>query len=104
MDKILQCPFCEGENLGIQENAATLWVQCMDCNARGPEADKAGRYFKAAAPDAIAAWNQRAAADSAVTGQLQQLSDSISKVLNQNLKPENKVAKISALMDGSGKK
>ena len=37
-EELGDCPFCGSHHLRIAEDTCDAWVECGDCNARGPEA------------------------------------------------------------------
>ncbi|WP_228005665.1 Lar family restriction alleviation protein [Xenorhabdus sp. BG5] len=52
--KLKPCPFCGSGDTEINSYLDDTWffVQCIDCNAAGPESDTT--------EEAVIAWNQRA--------------------------------------------
>jgi hypothetical protein len=56
--ELLPCPFCGGSNLKVWNNG----VECKDCDCHWPDL---GHVGDASRPEAIAAWNRRAALQSA---------------------------------------
>ena len=58
-EPLKNCPFCDSDKLSFETYQCSGWIECDECEARGPINNLAEVFLEKSEGNAVEAWNDR---------------------------------------------